>query len=92
MRFWKATMPVKRNSRDEISRKMSALRRSVSDDLTVAGPLSIRWHSWRNVPMHCVTVWHASISAEQSETRKSFSSLPDAAVRSGISSDVWPSS
>jgi hypothetical protein len=48
----------------------------------------MRRHSSRKVPMHDVTIWQASISAEQSETRKRVSSLLDAAVRSGMSSEV----
>ncbi len=86
--FWNATSPVNLKSRAEISPKMSPFRSRVSDDFAVAGAVSMRRHSSRKVPMQDVTIWQASISAEQSETRKSVSSFVDAAVRSKMSSAV----
>jgi hypothetical protein len=86
--FWNATSPVNLKSRDEISPKISPLRRRVREDFAAVGALSMRRHSSRKVPMQDVTIGQASISAEQSETRKMVSSFDDAAVRSGMSSDV----
>src|ERR1041385_8052754 len=81
--FWNATRPVKRKAREEISPKISPFRRIVIDVLALGEADPMTLHSSRNVPMHEVTIWQTSMSAEQSDTRSSVSRLVDAAALSG---------
>ena len=80
-------MPVKRKAREAISEYTSLFRSSVGEYFAPLEAVSTTRHSSRNKPMHEVTSWHVSMSAEHNDTKSSVSSLVDAAVRSGTSSD-----
>ena len=84
-RFWKATSPVKRKSLAEISAKISAFRRVITDDLAGSVVFSMSNDSSQKIDMHLVTSLQVAISVEQRHTRKAVSSLVDAEARSGTS-------
>lgn len=76
---------MKRKSLAEISAKISAFRRVVTDDLAGSVVFSMSNDSSQKIDMHLVTSLQVAISVEQRHTRKAVSSLVDADARSGTS-------